>query len=273
MLIETIASRQNPLVKNLHKLAKSNTAYRRLGCVWLEGEHLLQALAQRGANGFLPDARLYLLLQPERAQQYLSRDWMQALARRENTRTFYLEEKLWAGISQLETPCAVGALLHTDHWQHSVHNNTATVVLDGVQDAGNVGSILRSASAFGFRQLIALKGTAALWSGKVLRAAMGAHFNPRMQLIEQADISILNQLQLPLLATSSHQGDYLHQVVLPTPCVWLFGNEGKGLSAELEQRATQQVRIMQTGGEESLNVAAAAAVCLHHSSAAAAGGV
>ena len=75
-------------------------------------------------------------------------------------------------------------------------------------------------------------------------------------------------LQVPLLATSSHQGDYLHRAALPWPCAWVLGHEGQGVGAALSARATQFVRIVQPGGEESLNVAAAAAICLHASAAA-----
>jgi len=140
------------------------------------------------------------------------------------------------------------------------------VVLDGLQDAGNVGMILRSAGAFGFRQVLAMKGTAALWSPKVLRAGMGAHFG--LRLIEGLEADGLMKLHVPLLATSSHQGAYLHQAALPWPCAWVFGHEGQGVSAALAARAAQSVRIVQPGGEESLNVAAAAAICLHASAAA-----
>lgn len=270
MVIETITSRQNPLVKILHKLAKSNTAYRKTGCVWLEGEHLLQALAQHGAHGFMPHAPLHIFLHPDHARTHLRNEWMQTLVQRPEARALCLDGNLWADISQLNTPCTIGALLHISHTDplQQRTENTTTVVLDRIQDAGNVGSILRSASAFGFRQVIALKGTAALWSSKVLRAGMGAHFNPELQLIEQAETSVLEQLEqhrLPLLATSSHQGQLLHQSSLPTPCAWLFGNEGQGLSTELTQHAVQYIRIAQPGGEESLNAAAAAAICLHAS--------
>jgi TrmH family RNA methyltransferase len=140
-----------------------------------------------------------------------------------------------------------------------------TVVLDGLQDAGNVGTILRSAGAFGFGQVLATKGTAALWSPKVLRAGMGAHFG--LRLVEGLEPQQLAALQVPLLATSSHQGSYLHQAALPWPCAWVFGHEGQGVSASLAARAAQQLRIVQPGGEESLNVAAAAAICLHASAA------
>jgi TrmH family RNA methyltransferase len=143
----------------------------------------------------------------------------------------------------------------------------ASVVLDRVQDAGNVGSILRSASAFGFTQIIALKGTAALWSPKVLRAGMGAHWG--LQLIEGVELAQVSQLAVPIIVTSSHQGEYLHQAqrgkALPMPCAWVLGHEGQGVGNELEAMASLHVRIAQPGGEESLNVAAAAAICLHAS--------
>jgi len=138
------------------------------------------------------------------------------------------------------------------------------VVLDRVQDAGNVGSILRSAAAFGFSQVVALKGTAALWSQKVLRAGMGAHFG--LQLVESASSEDLDALGLPLIVTSSHQGELIHNAALPWPCAWAMGHEGQGVGEALMQRAAQHVRIGQPGGEESLNVAAAAAICLHASS-------
>ena len=137
------------------------------------------------------------------------------------------------------------------------------MVLDRVQDAGNVGSILRSAGAFGFRQVVALKGSAALWSPKVLRAGMGAHFG--LRLIESADPSALDRLAVPVVVTSSHRGSFLHEAPPPFPCAWVMGHEGQGVSEVLALRADHAVRIAQPGGEESLNVAAAAAICLHAS--------
>ena len=155
--------------------------------------------------------------------------------------------------------------------EQAIQSKQATVVLDRVQDAGNVGAILRSASAFGFKQVIALRGTAALWSPKVLRAGMGAHFG--MHLIESAQAQSLSRLQIPLLTTSSHQGPFLHELLtqkrLPAACAWVMGHEGQGVSEDIMALAHMQVRIAQPGGEESLNVASAAAICLHASASAA----
>ena len=92
---------------------------------------------------------------------------------------------------------------------------------------------------------------------------MGAHFG--LRLVEGLVADDLAALQVPLLVTSSHEGDWLHRAALPWPCAWVLGHEGQGVDAALAARAAQAVRIAQPGGEESLNVAAAAAICLHAS--------
>lgn len=245
-----ISSRDNALLKRLRVLAQHSTAYRKQGQVWLEGDHLCRALLDRGLR---PAVALF-------TDEYWDRaplDLKQAAPK-----THTVTTALMAGISGLESPAGVGFI-----WDlvpsEALQPTAATVVLDRLQDAGNVGSILRSAAAFGFRQVLALKGSAALWSPKVVRAGMGAHFG--LHLVEGLAPDDLSGLGVPIIATSSHQGDYLHQGRLPWPCAWVLGHEGQGVSAPLEAMANQSVRIAQPGGEESLNVAAAAAICLHAS--------
>jgi TrmH family RNA methyltransferase len=96
---------------------------------------------------------------------------------------------------------------------------------------------------------------------------MGAHFG--LHLVEGLSYEALNDLVIPMVATSSHQGPFLHQLLsqgeLPMPCAWLMGHEGQGVAPQLADKARLAVRIAQPGGEESLNVAAAAAICLHAS--------
>jgi TrmH family RNA methyltransferase len=252
-----IQSRDNPLLKDLRRLATGNTDYRKQGRFWAEGDHLVRAAVLRGvapAMGVFAES-----FWPEAAAQY------QTAA----SKNILLADELFGAISGLESPARMGFVFGLPA-PVALQAQAATVLLDRVQDAGNVGAILRSASAFGFKQVIALKGTAALWSPKVLRAGMGAHWG--LQLLESADLAVLDLLELPILVTSSHRGDFLHQSLrkggLPMPCVWALGHEGQGVCPELEARATQHVRIAQPGGEESLNVAAAAAICLHASATA-----
>lgn len=246
-----ITSRDNPLLKELRKVAHENTAYRKAGRFWIEGDHLCSAALQRGVK---PAVAVF-------TEDYLPRapaEYAQAAIK-----SIVIPQKLFAELSGLESPAGVGFVLDLPS-DTALQVSAATVILDRVQDAGNVGSILRSAGAFGFKQVLALKGTAALWSPKVLRAGMGAHFG--LHLLEGLELADLAALQVPIAVTSSHQGDLIQNLALPQPCAWAMGHEGQGVCPELMARAAVHVRIGQPGGEESLNVAAAAAICLHASS-------
>jgi TrmH family RNA methyltransferase len=247
----SITSRDNPLLKDLRKVAHENTAYRKAGRFWVEGDHLCSAALQRGQK---PVVAVF-------SEEY----WPIAPVEyaRDAIKSIVLPAALFRELSGLESPAGMGFVLDLP-LDAALQTGVATVILDRVQDAGNVGSILRSAGAFGFRQVVALKGTAALWSPKVLRAAMGAHFG--LHLLEGACLDDLQCLAVPVAVTSSHQGDLIQNLHLPHPCAWAFGHEGQGVCAELMARASVHVRIGQPGGEESLNVAAAGAICLHASS-------
>ena len=251
-LVTAIHSRENPFVKDLRRLAQDTTAYRKQGRIWLEGDHLCRAAMARGLRPAIAvfSESFWPLAQVEYEQVA--------------TKIRVLVDALFGDISGLESPARMGFVLDMPE-PALLQSDVGTVVLDRVQDAGNVGSILRSASAFGFRQVVAIKGSAALWSPKVLRAGMGAHF--ALDLIEGVGEADLRALQLPMLVTSSHAGEFLHRAALPWPCAWVMGHEGQGVSATLEDRAAMRIRIAQPGGEESLNVAAAAAICLHQSGA------
>jgi TrmH family RNA methyltransferase len=250
MTPQDITSRDNPLVRELRAIARSSTAYREHGRVWLDGEHLGRALLARGGR---PEVAVFT-----ESAWLMADDALRSAAER----VVRVPDPLMAQISGLDSPPPMGFA-----WQPppaaALSPGLATVVLDRLQDAGNVGTILRSAAAFGFTQVAALRETAALWSPKVLRAGMGAHF--ALRLVEGVAAADLDALGVPLLVTSSHAGEPLHAATLPWPCAWVFGQEGRGIEPGLAARAARRVRIVQPGGQESLNVAAAAAICLHAS--------
>jgi TrmH family RNA methyltransferase len=247
-----IASRDNPLVLRLRKLAQDPAAYRKLGSIWLEGEHLCSAFASHG---------------PPAMHAVVSESgWDDAALRSlaaHATRASLVPDALFAQLSALGSPGRIGFVIEHAPEAAAIDPAAASVVLDRLQDAGNVGSILRSAAAFGLRQVIALKGTAALWSPKVLRAGMGAHFS--LRLIEAVAVDALTALQVPLIATSSHAQSAIDEAPPPWPCAWVLGHEGQGVDAQVLARGALLRRIPQPGGEESLNVAAAAAICFYES--------
>ena len=248
----SVRSRDNPSLQLVRRAQRDPGAYRREGALlWLEGDHLLRACLARGRP------IQHVLLTEAAWSQAALRDLAQCAQR-----VLLLPDALFKELSALESPAAIGALIDRPIAE-PLRGDVPTVLLDRLQDAGNVGSILRSAAALGLPQVLALKGTAALWSPKVLRAGMGAHF--ALQLHEGLVLDDLGALHLPWVATSSHAPTLLHRCTLPQPCAWVFGHEGQGVSPEVQARCALTLRIAQPGGEESLNVAAAAAVCLYES--------
>jgi TrmH family RNA methyltransferase len=247
-----ITSRDNALLVHLRKLARHPGEYRKLGQVLLEGEHLCRAWAERGGA-----KALHAILSESAWQEGRFLDLADAAAA-----ALIVSDAAMGEIGTLDTPAPIAFVVPLPA-QSAIEGDAPSVVLDQIQDAGNVGSILRSAAAFGFRQVIALRGTASLWSAKVLRAGMGAHF--ALRLVENAGEESLAAVTIPLLGTSSHATMLLPDASLAWPCAWVFGNEGAGMSASLQARCALCVKVPQPGGEESLNVAAAAAICFYES--------
>jgi TrmH family RNA methyltransferase len=251
-VVRQVSSRHNDLFKDLRRLLTEPAAYRKLGRLWLEGDHLCRALLERGRT-------------PVRAivtESGWADNTLNALARNA-PEVVCIPDALMRELSGLESPAPIGFLIDADA-NAALQPRVNTVVLDRLQDPGNVGSILRSASAMGCRQVVALKGTVALWSPKVLRAGMGAHF--AMTLVEAAAMADVVALDIAIVGTHLRDATWLHETPLPDPLAWVFGHEGQGMSDEVAAACTLRVKIAQPGGEESLNVAAAAAMCLYQSS-------
>jgi RNA methyltransferase, TrmH family len=246
-----IESAANPLLARLRRLARDPGAYRRLGELALEGDHLCGAWLERGAA--VPLAVL--------SDDGWESPALRALARQAQ-RVAIVAPGLMAASTDRDSPPRIVFVVP---WggPGTLQPTTSSLVLDRLQDAGNAGTLLRSAAAFGFVQVLALEGTTALWSPRVLRAGMGAHF--ALNVVEGLTDGDLAALDVPLLATSSHAERAIDATVLPWPCAFAFGNEGQGLAAAVQARCAAVLRIAQPGGGESLNVSAAAAICLYES--------
>lgn len=249
-----IVSKDNPWFKKLKQLSLDNTAYRVQKNVWIEGEHLCQAAVHRGW-------RFDQLVLADHVSEDVVAQWQACC-----DEVVLIPQAMMDILSALPSPSWIGGVVRLPELD-KLSFVTATVVLDGVQDPGNAGAILRSAAAFGFSQVVSTKASVALWSPKVVRAGMGAHFG--LSIHESVAIPVLMELGLPIYVTSSHDGRWLHELagsrVLQMPCVWVLGHEGRGVSDQWLTTHVQSVRIAQPGGEESLNVAAAAAICMHAS--------
>lgn len=251
--MKIISSRDNPLYKELKQLAGSAQSRRKAGRSLLDGVHLAQAFLQQGGHA-------EFCVVADSAQDHAEVAPLVAQCAAAGSQCVALPDALYQALSQVENGIGLLLVIATPQPVVPGQLTASAVLLDGLQDPGNLGSILRSAAAAGIRQVFCSPGTVAAWSPKVLRAGMGAHF--LLQIYENVDLPALcEHSDLPILATSSHAQQTIYQADLRAGVAWLFGHEGQGVDEVLLTAASAQVVIPHLGAMESLNVAAAAAVC------------
>lgn len=249
-LRDPIHSRQNPGFKQLHKLLENRRERLKTQHCVLDGVHLVQAAR---ANGFDLE-RLFV------SEDALANAEVAPLIERFKGPVHPVLPTLFTELTELPSPTGILALAAIPEVP-TAQTSGFCLLLDGVQDPGNVGSILRSAAAAGVDQVWLSDGCADVWSPKVLRAGMGAHF--ALSLIERAPVaSLLNGFDGPLAITAMQHSRSLFETDLRGALVLALGSEGAGVSQELQDRAVLRLTIPMVPGVESLNVAAAAAVCL-----------
>lgn len=252
-----IESAQNNQLKQLGKLLSQSKERRNTGLCVLEGIHLLQACLAAGQmpiHVFIPQNRL---THPE----------IQALISTLPTSCCTsVAPTLLGRIGSLKDADEVMTLIHipkTNEFSENSRWHEDCVVLDRVQDPGNIGTVLRSAAASGVQNIVLGEGCADAYSPKVLRAAMGAHFLLNIQ--ERVDLQDWQRHYTGrVLATALHENNNfsLYDVDLADTTAWIFGNEGSGVDEALLRTADATIRIPMLGQTESLNIAMAATICL-----------
>ena len=264
-MTDFISSRDNPLFKELRALqatgSKGQKARLSSGRVLLEGIHIVQAWLSDPALGVLITSDIGI------ANPEIDALVRQHCAACPDTRIIHLDAGLWSELSELANAPQIAGLLSvepTPELHFSVHEpiRSDVLVLDRIQDAGNVGAMLRTAAAAGFVDVVAICGCAHLWSSKVLRAGMGAHRNLRLYEGWSTERAI-ECIAAPFFLASAHGETSLYALnrQLHQPVAWVFGSEGQGISHGFLIHG-KAVSIPMHSEVESLNVAAAAAVCL-----------
>jgi TrmH family RNA methyltransferase len=243
-----IASRENPQFKVLRSLAGDPRGH---GRALVDGIHLVATCFARGVG-------VRQLLASESGQK--NPEIAALLHGAAGVECVSLRDSLFRELSGLGTPTGIAAVIDIPPASADGPHGDA-LLLDAVQDAGNVGAILRTAAAAGIRDVLLGPGCAGAWTSRVLRGGQGAHFS--LAIREQVDlVAVLAAGSARSVATVAHGGRSLYDLDLTGPIHWLVGNEGAGLSAELMAAARLRATIPLAAGTESLNVAAATAICL-----------
>ena len=250
--MKSIQSRDNTFYKELVRLSGSTRQRNKTTQTLLDGAHLLSAYLDAGY------APRHVLLN---AVALGDAEITGLLERITAVPVTQLDDRLFAELSELKTPSGILTLINIPQPDMQVAKSSFVLLLEDIQDPGNLGSMLRSAAAAGCDAVFLSPGCADAWSPKVLRAAMGGHFE--LRIYERQDLpGVAKAFSGALLATSLQAERSLYDCDLPGNVAFMIGNEGAGLSAGLLNLATQKITIPMHGKVESLNAAAATAICL-----------
>jgi TrmH family RNA methyltransferase len=247
-----ITSVDNPAFRSLLKLHQSSRERRKAGLSVLDGVHLLAAYLEHvGAPEQVAVSRS-ALDNPEIASLLRSALMPEPLV---------LSDVLARELSTVSTPTGLIAAVKTPKPAAVSAEPGACVILEDIQDPGNLGSILRSSAAAGVEEIYLSPKCVQAWSPRVLRAGMGAHFALRIH--EDVDVmTLIRTYPGEVLAAARDGAAPVYDSDLTGRVALLFGNEGSGLTPAARDAATRAIWIPMPGKGESLNVAAAAAVCL-----------
>nr|WP_314899427.1 RNA methyltransferase [uncultured Deefgea sp.] len=249
--MEIITSTQNAGFKQALKLTQNRRERIKSKQTLLDGAHLLAAWLDAGH--FV--VRLFV------SEDGAQREEIKNLILRCACPVTYLSQTLYSQLSELSSASGVLALIDIPE-PHSPKQNGFVLLLDGVQDPGNVGVILRTAQAAGVQQVVLSSDCADVWSPKVLRAGMGAQ--AVMSIVENADLlDFTNDFDGKIAATILDGAVDLYAAKLSGSLALVMGSEGAGVSTALAEKATLRIKIPMTEGIESLNVGHAAAICLY----------
>lgn len=250
--MKKITSRDNATFRQLKLLGESSRERRKQGKTVLDGIHLVSAWVERHGP---PDL---LAVSESGAQQAEIGDF---LALHPKTVSQVFSDALFREVSPVTTPTGILAVVPIPHPPSPMTGKGSCVLLEAIQDAGNLGSILRSTAAAGIVDIFLGPGCAQAWSPRVLRAAMGAHFQLRIH--EHATLAeVIRNFNGISVSTRLDAAASIFELDLAGPVAWVFGNEGSGLTADMAILTHQIARIPMPGKSESLNVAAAASICL-----------
>ncbi|MDP3539519.1 MAG: RNA methyltransferase [Azonexus sp.] len=247
--MKLIQSRDNLFFKSLKRLAESGRERRKTGQTLLDGVHLVEAYEA----AFGPVETLVV------AESVLSGGEIFTYV--EGRETVVLADSLMRDLGLVDTPSGLLGVAAMPTQTAAVDLEKEAILLDGVQDPGNVGTLLRTAAAAGIKQALLSPGCASAWSPKVLRAGQGAHF--ALAIHEEADLeSFVADFQGTTAVTCLDGSTSLYEARWDSPLAWIFGAEGQGVRESLIAAAGLRIRIPMPGAVESLNVSAAAAICL-----------
>lgn len=252
----TITSKDNPIIKSVTALLSQSRQRKKSAQTVIEGTHLLESYLNAE---MIPDT--VIVSEFGLANREINRLLYRLADIKVGVKVVTISETLYKEIRTLGESLPIMAIIDMPVLSLDYPITHDCLIVNGVQDNGNLGTLLRTASAVGINTVICTTGTAQAYAPKTLRASMGANFS--LQIYENVSVEqVLDRIEVPLFATSSHTDNLIYRADLTQPMALIMGHEGQGVDEALLKQATA-IALPQPNGQESLNVAIAGSLCLY----------
>jgi len=203
----------------------------------------------------------YIFISESARDKYISSDVETMI--QEDTEVYLVSDSIFKDLCETVTPQGILAVVKNRKVDFQ-NKEGFYILVDRIQDPGNMGTIIRTAHASGALGIITTKGTVDIYNDKTLRSTMGSIFN--IPIIEDIDLKLLNNLKsmgFKLIVSSLDTDNNFYDIDLKTKAIIAVGNEGNGISNEISRLGDEKVKIPMPGGAESLNVAVSAAIMMY----------
>lgn len=252
----TITSKDNPTIKTVTALLTQSRQRKKQGQTVIESTHLLESYLNAD---LIPDT--VIVSEYGLANREISQLLYRISDIKKGVKLVTVSEQLYKEIRTLGESLPIMAIIEMPTLSLDYPITHDCLIVNGVQDNGNLGTLLRTASAIGVKTVICTIGTAQAYAPKTLRASMGANFS--LNIYENVSVEkVLDMVEVPLFATSSHTENLIYRTDLTEPLALIMGHEGQGVDNILMNQATP-IALPQPNGQESLNVAIAGSLCLY----------
>ncbi len=253
MMPKEIKSLQNPILKNIIQLQKKKAARKKEKLFIVEGLRAVKEITDAFCVRYYvttPDIDKSELLQQKEAQ------WI------------VVPEEVYKAISETEAPQGIMAVVempNCDLESLKMKEEGFYLVLENLQDPGNMGTIIRSAHAFGASGIFITKGSVDIFSPKVVRSTMGSLFHVPFVIDGEIEeyVAALRQREIPIYTTAFEEAQPIYHIHFANPLAIVIGNEGNGVSEYMKEAANYKMMIPMPGGSESLNASVATSICIY----------
>ena len=260
--MEIITSKSNEKVKFIKSLNEKKFRQKNM-CFYLEGIKVVEEVLKSDRSVDI----MFIALSAEILSKINGGiEFLNKIKNEKNILIYDIKREVFENIVDTKTPQGIIAVLKIKEYNlYDLLNNSNNNILlvDKVQDAGNMGTIIRTSDAFGVDTILCMDGTVDVYSPKVVRSTMASILRQKIVYIRKDELEILKNTDYRIVGTSLNTKVYIDELDFSKKSIFVLGNEANGISKDVEKVCNELVKIKMSGNAESLNVGVAAGIILY----------